>query len=90
MQTYNYGQELPLGMQKKHGYHGDPRSRDNLGGKGLCRLMQSTNVSPVIPTATFSREELRAHQENIEKVISLWFLLAAQATKVSATLVVQR
>lgn len=56
--------------------------------KGLYRLTKSTYITALMPTADSSREERRAHQEQVEKIESLWFLLA-QATKDRAALVVQ-
>lgn len=49
----------------------------------------SIYVTPVMPTAASTREEIRAYQVHIKKVELLWFLLA-QATKGSAISVVQR
>lgn len=55
----------------------------------MYKLMQDTYATPTLSTVVSSRNDRRANQEHVKKVEWLWFLLA-QATKGSASLVVQR
>lgn len=60
-----------------------------MGGKGNEPVnAEHAYVTPIIPTATSSRDKRRISQEHLEKVNYLWVLLT-QATKESVAMVVQ-